>query len=648
MPAHQKNKEFYTAVWCVKDEASFRESIPFELLGESMQKYQSSFPIKIVVLEGYDKLSHPYLKKLESLGFELLNYGDRYQKIIERFPNIGRHFSRYERNCFLRWIAFKDIIDKKPELEQFWHLDSDIILHTSLDELARDTAGKTFMLEGCPVLVSVSDFNWFKTYETELSAFENDIIGYSNKAAEQKNFCKKNDTLLCNQSLYRNPLGSDQDFLEYLVSSQTIKQNTSSVIFGSSFHFVQNPLVFSFWDDLQNQKNTKTFAREEANGEIRYGNKRIPFTHFQNTFCYTANIYIFLARLGLMKISVVRKLIGFKKGFHPTLASKIVSRITTILKVRKKRGEIIRFLLRYNKKTKQPHLVELINFLNEKSTEEQGPGDYNEKINMKCKICQKTAESIFNATILAEFKTDYFRCPNCEAVQTNEPTWLNRAYSDAITSQDTGLVSRNIACGRLALWVINRCFDKHKQFLDYAGGYGILVRLMRDSGLNFFWYDKYCKNLFAQGYGVLKPVKESGAYELLTAFEVFEHLPNPMPEIESMFQSADSILFSTTLIPKNKKIDATWNYLGLEHGQHVFFYSEKTLESIAKKFHKNLYSDGKNFHLITSKKFLINPLRLYSVLPTVIYRRIWNKLATFGLWKPIPRMNHYELRHFKV
>lgn len=364
---NQKNKEFYTAVWCIKDEASFRQSIPFELLGESMQKYQSSFPVKVVVLEGYDKLSPSYLKKLESLGFKLINYDDRYQKIIERFPNISRHFSRYERNCFLRWIVFKDIVDKKPEPEQFWHLDSDIVLHASLDALAFDTAGKTFMLEGCPVLVSVSDFSWFKTYETELNKFENDIIGYSNIAESQRSFCRKNDRKLCNLSLYRNPIGSDQDFLEYLVSSQKIKQDTSSVIFDSSFHFVQNPLVFSFWDDLQNPKNTNAFAKEEPDGEIRYGNKRIPFTHFQNTFCYTANIYRFLARLGLMKIPVVRKLIGFKTKFRPTLASKIVSRTTTILKVRKKRGEIIRFLLRYNKRTGQPHLVELINFLNEKS-----------------------------------------------------------------------------------------------------------------------------------------------------------------------------------------------------------------------------------------------------------------------------------------
>ena len=267
---------------------------------------------------------------------------------------------------------------------------------------------------------------------------------------------------------------------------------------------------------------------------------------------------------------------------------------------------------------------------------------------MLCKICGNKTKPIFSAVILKKFTANYFRCPVCEAVHTDEPNWIAEAYADPITKQDTGLISRNIACARLTLHIIKKYFDGKKRFLDYAGGYGMFTRLMRDSGLEFYIYDQYCENLFAQGLNIDSFQKETAHYELITAFEVFEHLVDPMPEIEEIFRHTDSLLFSTTLIPDDRQVDSKWNYLGLDHGQHVFFYSKKTLEFIAKKFNKNLYSDGKNFHLITSKKIPIDPLRTYMLLPTVIYRRVWNKLGTIFKFKPIPRMNRYELRPFKV
>jgi len=40
-------------------------------------------------------------------------------------------------------------------------------------------------------------------------------------------------------------------------------------------------------------------------------------------------------------------------------------------------------------------------------------------------------------------------------------------------------------------------------FLDYAAGYGLFVRLMRDAGYNFRWSDLYCQNLLFEA---LKPL----------------------------------------------------------------------------------------------------------------------------------------------
>jgi len=49
-------------------------------------------------------------------------------------------------------------------------------------------------------------------------------------------------------------------------------------------------------------------------------------------------------------------------------------------------------------------------------------------------------------------------------------------------------------------------------------------------------------------------------YELVSAFEVFEHLVNPLEEIERMLRLSDSILFSTLLVPTPAPGLADWWY----------------------------------------------------------------------------------------
>ena len=59
---------------------------------------------------------------------------------------------------------------------------------------------------------------------------------------------------------------------------------------------------------------------------------------------------------------------------------------------------------------------------------------------MKCKICGSEASSFDSARILRKYDVDYFECPYCGFIQTEEPYWLTEAYSSAITSSDIGLV----------------------------------------------------------------------------------------------------------------------------------------------------------------------------------------------------------------
>ncbi|MEW5957808.1 MAG: class I SAM-dependent methyltransferase [Chloroflexota bacterium] len=228
---------------------------------------------------------------------------------------------------------------------------------------------------------------------------------------------------------------------------------------------------------------------------------------------------------------------------------------------------------------------------------------------MECKICAAQSDHFSIATIF-QHEVGYFRCRQCGFIQTEEPYWLEEAYTEAITSSDIGLISRNIIYAKISQALIQSFFDPEASFVDYGGGYGALVRLMRDAGFDFYRYDKFCANLFAKGFEA-KPAAP-GQYELVTAFEVFEHLAHPLAEIKQMLRFSRNILFSTLLVPSPTPRPGEWWYYGLEHGQHLSLYTPQSLTLIAEKFGLKLYSNGVSLHLLTDKKIVAPLFQLIS------------------------------------
>ncbi|MCL1470522.1 glycosyltransferase [Argonema antarcticum] len=218
---------------------------------------------------------------------------------------------------------------------------------------------------------------------------------------------------------------------------------------------------------------------------------------------------------------------------------------------------------------------------------------------MQCKICESESTYLANAKILNKYDIDYFQCENCGFVQTEEPYWLSEAYSDVIASSDVGLVFRNIMFSKITSNIILTIFNHYNKFVDYGGGYGLFVRLMRDSGFDFHWHDKYCNNIFCKGFEAQDV--ETRPYELVTAFEVFEHFVNPLAEIENLLNFSKNILFSTELLPESNPKPDEWWYYSLQEGQHISIYTSKALSIIADRLGLNFYSNGLNLHLITEK-----------------------------------------------
>lgn len=222
---------------------------------------------------------------------------------------------------------------------------------------------------------------------------------------------------------------------------------------------------------------------------------------------------------------------------------------------------------------------------------------------MNCKICDTNLNPTFKGKILNKYTVDYYHCPNCDFIQTENPYWLDEAYEQSINSSDTGYMYRNLLYSQKLTILLYYLFGTKGKFLDYAGGYGVFVRLMRDIGFDFYWADKYTTNLLAQGF----EWNENGKYDAITLFEVFEHFVDPMSEIENLFSLTDTILFSTEMHPSPVPNPEDWWYFGLEHGQHIALYSEKTLSQIAKHFGCNYYRIG-GLHILSKlnipKKFL--------------------------------------------
>ena len=94
---------------------------------------------------------------------------------------------------------------------------------------------------------------------------------------------------------------------------------------------------------------------------------------------------------------------------------------------------------------------------------------------MVCKICSDESNFLFEKTVLTKYQAKYYQCTNCLFIQTEEPFWLEESYQSAITALDIGLISRNNYYAAIVKAIANHSFNTGNPFLDFGGGYGILL-----------------------------------------------------------------------------------------------------------------------------------------------------------------------------
>lgn len=109
--------------------------------------------------------------------------------------------------------------------------------------------------------------------------------------------------------------------------------------------------------------------------------------------------------------------------------------------------------------------------------------------------------------------------------------------------------------------------------LDYGGGSGLLSKKLKDFGWDSTSYDPF-----------VNPdvdIAQLGEFDLITAFEVFEHVPDVnalVGELKTLCKPSGMVLFSTQCSDGEivKGVPLTWWYAAPRNG-HVSLYSRRSL-----------------------------------------------------------------------
>lgn len=237
--------------------------------------------------------------------------------------------------------------------------------------------------------------------------------------------------------------------------------------------------------------------------------------------------------------------------------------------------------------------------------------------NVRCSITGSLMRPVFSEIVLGKYDVSYYYSEESGLLRTEKPYWLGESYQDAISCTDTGLVSRNNSNSKV-LEVILECLNLGKGvYLDIAGGYGLLTRLLRDKGFDCYTTDRYCENIFAKSFEPIPGFKADAMF----AFEVLEHLEDPFQFLNEMFElyNCRTLIFSTvTFFGEVPPRD--WWYFSFETGQHISFYQPRTLSLLAERLGCKYFKLDENFHIISDIQ--LNPLAKL-VLFNRLFRRIF-------------------------
>ena len=234
------------------------------------------------------------------------------------------------------------------------------------------------------------------------------------------------------------------------------------------------------------------------------------------------------------------------------------------------------------------------------------------KNNLPCPVCNEASSLLdvvdFNKSCeelkgkfasLSGTPIYYARCNHCGFCFAPEiASWKLEEFEEKIYNNEYALVDPDyieIRPRANAAHLISMFGDRARSIkhLDYGGGGGLLSNVLNESNWQSVSYDPFVdKNV---------SIFQLGKFDLITAFEVFEHVPNPqhlMSNLRSLLSPNGVVLFSTLLSDENIHLNQriTWWYASPRNG-HISLFSKNSLAILAQKNGFNFGSFSAGFHV---------------------------------------------------
>ena len=192
---------------------------------------------------------------------------------------------------------------------------------------------------------------------------------------------------------------------------------------------------------------------------------------------------------------------------------------------------------------------------------------------------------------------EYRLCDACGFCFAPEfASWSFRDFEERIYNDDYESVDPDYKQARpeANANLLEQLFGNSKPtHLDYGGGSGVLSAALRAKGWDSRTYDPFVDRELQ--------VRELGSFELVTAFEVFEHVPDIevlFADLQSLVKADGLVLFSTLLsdgeIVRGRAL--RWWYAAPRNG-HISLFSAQSLRLCLNQRGFNLASASANLHL---------------------------------------------------
>lgn len=193
----------------------------------------------------------------------------------------------------------------------------------------------------------------------------------------------------------------------------------------------------------------------------------------------------------------------------------------------------------------------------------------------------------------------YFRCEGCgfcfapEMYAWTPEDFARRVYNDEYTQVDPDWIETRPRGNAAHVAGLFGSDGKGIRHLDYGGGIGLMSDLLQGAGWNSTSYDPFVDRDVR--------LQDLGKFDLITSFEVFEHVPDAPQLIDALASllAQDGLVYFSTLVTESSIAPhqrLTWWYAAPRNG-HISLYTRQSLAILGARQGFRFGSIDSNLHM---------------------------------------------------